>query len=70
MRRILLFILPILIVVAVVFTVFGIFQVRFTEERLMDDLRRKARSVAESLELSARYIFINNDLKSASRLVE
>lgn len=70
MRRILLFILPILIIVAVVFTVFGIFQVRFTEEKLMDDLRRKARSVDESLELSARHIFINNDLKSASRLVE
>src|SRR3989338_9842299 len=70
MRRILLFILPILIIVAVGFTVFGIFQVRFTEERLMDDLQRKARSVDESLELSARYIFINNDLKSASRLVE
>mgnify|MGYP001580965479 CR=1 FL=1 len=70
MRRILLFILPILIIVAVVFTVFGVFQVRFTEERLMDDLRRKARSVDESLELSARHIFINNDLKSASRLVE
>ena len=70
MKRILLFILPILIIVAIVFTVFGIFQVRFTEERLMDDLRRKARSVDESLELSARHIFINNDLKSASRLVE
>jgi len=70
MKRILLFILPILIIVAIVFTVFGIFQVRFTEERLMDDLCRKARSVDESLELSARHIFINNDLKSASRLVE
>ncbi|MBM3252448.1 MAG: hypothetical protein FJZ11_06720, partial [Candidatus Omnitrophica bacterium] len=70
MKRILLFILPILIIVAVVFTVFGIFQIRFTEERLMDDLRRKARSVDESLELSARHVFINSDLKSASRLVE
>ena len=70
MKRILLFILPILIIVAIVFTVFGIFQVRFTEERLMDDLCRKARSIDESLELSARHIFINNDLKSASRLVE
>jgi trehalose 6-phosphate synthase len=70
MKRILLFILPILIIVAIVFTLFGIFQVSFTEERLMDDLRRKAKSVDESLELSARHIFINNDLKSASRLVE
>ncbi|MCM8781612.1 MAG: hypothetical protein NC828_00935, partial [Candidatus Omnitrophica bacterium] len=70
MRRILLFVFPILIIVAIVFTVFGVFQVRFTEERLMDDLRRKARSVDESLELSARHIFITNDLKSATRLVE
>ena len=70
MKRILLFILPILIIVAIVFTIYGIMQIRFTEERLMDDRQRKARSVDESLELSARYIFINNDLKSASRLVE
>lgn len=70
MKRILLFILPILIIVALGFTVSGILQVRFTEERLMDDLKRKARSVDESLELSAKYILINNDLKSANRLVE
>ncbi len=70
MKRILLFILPILIIVALVFTVSGIFQVRFTQEKLMDDLKRKARSVDESMELAARNIFVNNDLKSANRLVE
>ncbi|MFA5063568.1 MAG: trehalose-6-phosphate synthase [Candidatus Omnitrophota bacterium] len=70
MKRLLLFILPILIIVAVVFTVSGIMQARFTEDRLMDDLRRKAKTVDESLEVSARYILINNDLKSANRLVE
>lgn len=70
MKRILLFILPILIIVAIIFTVFGIMQVRFTEERLMDDLKRKAKSVDESLELSARYILTNNDLRQANRLVE
>ncbi|MFH1397411.1 MAG: trehalose-6-phosphate synthase [Candidatus Omnitrophota bacterium] len=70
MKRILLFILPILIIVALGFTVSGVMQVRFTEERLMDDLKRKAKTVDESLELSARYILINNDLKSANRLVE
>lgn len=70
MKRLLLFILPILIIVAIGFTVSGIIQVRFTQERLMDDLKRKARSVDESLEISARYILINNDLKSANRLVE
>jgi trehalose-6-phosphate synthase/uncharacterized membrane protein affecting hemolysin expression len=70
MKRILLFILPILIIVALGFTVFGIMQVRFTEEGLMDDLKRKAKTVDESLEVSARYILANNDLKSANRLVE
>ncbi|MDD4894134.1 MAG: trehalose-6-phosphate synthase [Candidatus Omnitrophica bacterium] len=70
MKRILLFILPILIIIAVVFTVFGIFQVRFEEKLAMDDLQRKARAVAESVELSARHILLNNDLKSANRLAE
>ena len=70
MRRILLFILPILIIIAVAFTIFGILQVRSEEEKLMGDLKRKARTVAESVELSARYSLINNDLKSAKRLVE
>jgi len=70
MKRILLFILPILILVALGFTASGIIQARFTEEKLMDDLKRKARSVDESLELSARYILANNDLKQANRLVD
>ncbi|MEW6008254.1 MAG: trehalose-6-phosphate synthase, partial [Candidatus Omnitrophota bacterium] len=70
MRRILLFILPILIIVAIGFTVSGITQVRFTQERLMDDLKRKAKSVDESLELAVRYSLLNNDLKSTNRLVE
>ncbi|MFA6358010.1 MAG: trehalose-6-phosphate synthase [Candidatus Omnitrophota bacterium] len=70
MKRILFFILPILIIVALGFTISGVMQARFTEEKLMDDLQRKAKSVGESLELSARYILINNDLKQANRLVE
>ncbi len=70
MKRILLFILPILIVVALGFTVFGVMQVGFTEEKLMDDLRRKARTVDESLEMSIRYILLHDDLQSAQRLVE
>lgn len=70
MKRILLFILPILILVALGFTALGIMQARFTEEKLMDDLKRKAKSVDESLELSAKYILINNDLKQANRLVD
>ncbi|MFA5231208.1 MAG: trehalose-6-phosphate synthase [Candidatus Omnitrophota bacterium] len=70
MKRILLFILPILILVALGFAVTGIIQARFTEEKLMDDLKRKAKSVDESLEISAKYILLNNDLKQASRLVD
>lgn len=70
MKRILLFVLPILIIVAVVFTISGIMQVRFTEDRLMDDLKRKAKTVNESMEVSARYILANNDSRAANRLVE
>lgn len=70
MRRILLSILPILIIIGITFTIFGILQVSSEEDKLMDDLRRKARAVAESVELAARYALINNDLKSAKRLVE
>ncbi|MFH1778682.1 MAG: trehalose-6-phosphate synthase [Candidatus Omnitrophota bacterium] len=70
MKRILLFILPILIIVAIVFTIFGVMQVRFAEERFMDDLRRKTKAVAESIELSAKHILINNDFKQAYRLAE
>lgn len=70
MRRILLFILPILIIVSVIFTIFGIMQIRFTEDKLTEDLQRKTKTVAESLELSARYVLINNDLKTGRRLVE
>ncbi|MDD5156086.1 MAG: trehalose-6-phosphate synthase [Candidatus Omnitrophica bacterium] len=70
MKRILLFILPILIIIAVAFTLFGILQVRSEEEKLMDDLKRKARTVAESVELSAKYAIVNNDQRAAKRLVE
>ena len=70
MKRILIFLLPLLIIVTGAFAVFGIFQVRFQEERLMDDLKRKAKNVAESMELSAAQIFANNDLRSAQRMAD
>ncbi len=70
MKRILLFILPIVIIVAIGFTVFGIFQVRFEEEKMLDELKRKAKAVAESIELSAKYLLLSNDLRSAKALVE
>jgi len=70
MKRILLFILPILLIVAIGFTVFGIMQIRFTQDRLMDDLRKKAKAIDETLEFPARAILTHGDLRSANRLVE
>lgn len=69
-KRILLFVLPLLIIIAAVFTVFGVIQVRFEKEKLLDDLQRKARSVAESMDLGVRYVLQNDDMKGASYLVE
>jgi len=70
MKRILLFILPILIIVAAAFTAFGFIQVRFEEEKLIEDVQRKAKSIAESMELSVKHVLENNDLKNANYLVE
>lgn len=70
MRRILLFILPILIIVTLVLIAFGIFQARHEEKRLFDDMDRRAKAVAESMELSARHALMNNDLRSIVRLVD
>jgi len=70
MRKFLLFILPILIIVTTVFTIFGVMQIRFTQDELINDLQRKARTVAESIDFSAKNILIHNDIKSANRLVE
>lgn len=70
MRRILLFILPILIVVAAAFTLFGYFQVRVEEGRFIDDLKRKSKHIAESMELSAKGVFAAKDMRNANYLVE
>lgn len=70
MKRVLLFILPILIVVAIAFTLFGYFQARLEEERLLDDLKRKSKHIAESMELSARGVFVAKDIRNANYLAE
>ncbi len=70
MKRILLFILPILIIVTVAFIGFGAFQVRSEEVRLLDDLMRKAKAVAESMEMSVRHALMNNNTRDAKWLVE
>jgi trehalose 6-phosphate synthase len=70
MKRLLLFILPILTIVSIAFVLFGVIQVRFEEEKLLDDLKRKAKAVAESVDLAARNALVTNDLRMAKRLVE
>ncbi len=70
MKKILFLILPILLIVSVAFTVFGVVQVGFEEDRLTDDLKRKARAVGESLEFSAQLVLASRDLEGANRLVE
>jgi len=70
MKRLLIFILPILIIITVTLAVFGITQVRLEENRLIDEIKRKAGAVADSIEMSARHILIENDTKNANRLVE
>lgn len=70
MKKILLFILSILTLVAIAFVVFGTLQARFTQERFIDDLESKAKAVAESMELSTRYALANNDLHTLNRLVQ
>jgi len=70
MKRILMFVLPIAIISCMVFAGFGVFQVRTEQDKLTEDVKRKAKAVAESVDLSVKYILINNDLKSARQLVE
>ncbi len=70
MKRIIVFTLPILIIASMVFAAFGLLQVRNQEVRLLDDLQRKAKNVAESMELSARQVFLNNDRKTAQKLAD
>lgn len=70
MKRILLLVLPVLVIVTIAFTLFGVFQVRYEEERLIDDLKRKAKAVNESLEFSVQAVLKNHDLDGANRLVE
>ncbi|MBN1505004.1 MAG: trehalose-6-phosphate synthase [Candidatus Eisenbacteria bacterium] len=70
MRRVLLLILPTLIIIGAGLTVFGLLEARSVRERLMDDLERKARTVAESIALSAGDVLSISDVEAANRLVE
>lgn len=70
MRRLLLFILPVLIIVTLGFVGFGIFQVKGEEYRLLDDLMRKAKAVAEGMELSVKHALEANNIRDAKWLVQ
>jgi trehalose-6-phosphate synthase/uncharacterized membrane protein affecting hemolysin expression len=70
MKKIVVFVLPLIIIASIVIITFGAIQVRSEEEKLMDDLKRKAETVAESVEMSAEYVLANNDLAGAQRLVK
>jgi len=70
MKRVFLFILPVLFLVSAAFLVFGIYQVRSVEERMTDEIKSKAKAVAESMDLSAAQVLITGNLKTAGRLVE
>src|SRR3989338_9614031 len=70
MKKTIVFALPLIIIVSLVIIIFGVIQVRYEEDKLMDDLKRKAETVAESLELSAGYVLANNDQAGAQRLVK
>jgi len=56
-------------ITSLVIIIFAVVQVRLEEEKLMDDLKRKAATVAEVVELSAGYVLSNNDIPGAERLV-
>lgn len=70
MKRLLLYFLPILFLAAAGMTVFGVLQIRSEQEKLEQELQRKARAVAEGVEISARHALQAKDLGAAKALVE
>lgn len=70
MRRILIYLLPILVIVAGGFVVLGVVQVRAVRERFMDDLARKTRALAESVSITAADAVARGDTAAARKLVE
>ncbi len=70
MKKILVFLLPILVVISTGFILLGMYQLGFQKEKLIDDIKRKTKNVAESIEVSAEKIFKENDAKLAKKIVE
>ena len=70
MKHFLLFLLPLLTIVVGGFVVFGLVQTNAQEKRLTEELTRKAKAVAESMELSAQQILINHNMIWANVMVQ
>lgn len=70
MKRVLYFLLPILVIASIIFAGTGMYQARSVEKDLLDEIKLKAATVAESMDLSAAHILISENQRDANRLVE
>jgi len=70
MKRFFLLLMPILVISVAGMIIFGMIQIRYVEEKMTDDLRRKSKTVAESIAASSRRLFLKYDEREAGRLVE
>jgi trehalose 6-phosphate synthase len=70
MRKFFLLILPIIVIVSVIITIFGLFQVRYEQDKLMDDLERRTKHIAESMEWSVVQVLQSNNINDANYLVD
>lgn len=70
MKRVLFFLLPILVIASIIFAGIGMYQARSVEKTLLDEIKLKAATVAESMDLSAAHILISENRRDAKRLVE
>lgn len=70
MKKIFILILPLLLSMFVVFLVFGFILINVEKEKSMNDIKRKTKVVAESIEESAIYILVHKDFLGAKRIVD
>jgi alpha,alpha-trehalose-phosphate synthase [UDP-forming] len=70
MKRLVYSVAPVLILITVGFGVFGILQARFVEEKLLDEVKRKAKVVAESMDISVQQALSTRNIRSANRIAE
>ncbi len=70
MKRFFIFFFPVLILISSIFFGFAIFQVRNEKLKLIDETKRKAKAVAETMEWAASYFLKSKDLTNAYNLVD